>query len=75
MLSTQLHRLKPAQIQELAGTMLEASIGHAGGGHWQETFRRAKQRKVGLMRRIYDLLQTATAEEIEGMTKALTGDE
>lgn len=41
------------------------SLAYETNGDWREIIRRAKQRKVGLLRRVYDLLQTATREEIE----------
>lgn len=70
-LATQIYKLKPKQIKQLADTMLNASIVYQTGGNWREIIRRAKQRKVGLLRRIYDMLQHATQDEFDIMAASL----
>jgi hypothetical protein len=51
--------------------MLDTSIAFETDGDWREIIRRAKQRKVGLLLRIYELLLTATREEIDAMARSL----
>ncbi len=52
--------------------MLNASIAFETGGNYREVFRRAKQRKIGVLRRIYELLENASYEEIENLSKSLS---
>ena len=70
-LTSQLKNLSPQQIKSLSDTMLNASIAFETGGNYREIFRRAKQRKIGLMRRIYELLEQAPYEDIENLSKSL----
>lgn len=69
-LTNQLKNLSPAQIKSLSDTMLAASIAFESGGHYREIFRRAKFQRIGLMRRIYELLEHASYQEIENLSKA-----
>ena len=52
--------------------MLNASIAFEAGGNYKEIFRRARNRSIGLMKRIYELLLNATQEEIENLSRNLT---
>jgi hypothetical protein len=70
-LTNQLHNLNPKQLKHLSATMLDTSIAFETDGDWREIIRRAKQRKVGLLLRIYELLLTATREEIDAMARSL----
>ena len=70
-LTNQLNNLNAAQLKSLSNTMLSAGIAHENDKNPREIFRRAKYRHVGLMHRIYELLQHASHDEIEAMTKSL----
>ncbi|WP_347987711.1 hypothetical protein [Methylomonas sp. AM2-LC] len=70
-LTSQLKNLSPQQIKSLSDTMLNASIAFETGGNYREVFRRAKQRRIGLMRRIYELLEQAPYQDIENLSKVL----
>ena len=71
-LTNQLKNLSPEQIKSLSDTMLNASIAFETGGNYKEIFRRARNRSIGLMKRIYELLLNATQEEIENLSRNLT---
>jgi hypothetical protein len=64
MLSNQLKALKTAQILELHDVLVTACTAAELDGDWREVFRRAKNRKVGRMRRIYELLYNADKADI-----------
>jgi len=60
-------RLKPDQVKELADTMYDACIAMEAGGCYTEVFRRAKHRRVGCMRKMYERLEKATPKQLERM--------
>lgn len=67
-------RLKPEQVKELVDVMLDACIvAESGGGH-KETFRRAKNRRVGTMRKMYARMETATPAQIDRVADRLLED-
>lgn len=72
MLTTQIKDLKRSQLHELHSTMLDACTAAELGGDWREIFRRAKHRKVGRLRRIYELLQSADRQDMASMAWTLT---
>jgi len=71
-LASQLPNLNETQLKSLADTMLNAGIAFENGGDHKEIFRRARIRHIGLMRRIYTLLEHASRDEIDVMAKKLT---
>lgn len=64
-------RLKPHQVQEIHAIMVEGCIAAALGEDYQEIFRRAKQRKVGSMRKMLERMQNATPKQLERMADHL----
>ena len=64
-------RLKPEQVKELADTMHTAAIAMEVGGNYQEVFRRAKQRRVGCMRKMYERMEKATPKQLSRMADHL----
>jgi hypothetical protein len=64
-------RLKPDQVKELADTMYEACVAMELGGSYKEVFRRAKHRKVGSMRKMYERMEKATPRQISSMADHL----
>lgn len=70
-LQTAILRLKPEQVQELADIMYDACIAMEAGGCYTEVFRRAKHRKVGSMRKMYERLEKATPKQISRMADHL----
>ena len=68
-LSNQVKSLNTTQFKSLNDTLLDASIAYEGGGNYREIFRRAKLRRVGLLRKIYGMLEQAPCEEIEIISK------
>ena len=63
--------LKPQQIRELYGVMLDAAVAHEITGCHRDVFRRAKYRKVGALRRVYETLEHASYKQIEAMSRSL----
>jgi len=55
-LTSQLPKLTTEQLKSLADAMLDASLAYESGQNWRPILLRARSRKVGLMRRIYDML-------------------
>lgn len=51
-----------------------AAMAYYNGKDYKEIFRCEKHQSVGLEKKIYELLQTATEEEINDMTAALIGE-
>ncbi|WP_367154694.1 hypothetical protein [Methylomonas sp. HYX-M1] len=68
-LTSQLPHLNATQLRSLSSTLLNASLAHENGGNPREIFRRAKYRHIGLMQRIYELLQHASHAEIDQLSK------
>lgn len=57
--------LKPDKVKEFASVLYEACLAMEAGGDYHEVFRRAKQRKVGALRRLYERLEHSTKGELE----------
>lgn len=57
--------LKPEKVKEFASTLYEACLAMEAGGDYHEVFRRAKQRKVGALRRLYQRMEHSTRGELE----------
>ena len=57
--------LKPDRVREFASVLYEACLAMEAGGNYHEVFRRAKQRKVGALRRLYERLERTTKSELE----------
>lgn len=70
-LARQIPNLSTEQLKAVHACLVEAGIAYEAGGNWREIFRRAKQRKVGLVRRIYELMEKADRHGIDRMTQAL----
>lgn len=71
-LTTQVFQLKPHEVKEACGVMLDASIAMENGGKWREIFRQAKHKHAaGRLRRIYALLEKAEPNDIEQMAASL----
>lgn len=58
-LTNQIANLSDAQLHDLHNALLDACTAMEMGGNWREVFRRARYRRVGRMRRIYELLYNA----------------
>jgi hypothetical protein len=63
-LTEQIANLNDVQIHSLHNTLLDACTAMELDGNWREIFRRAKNRHVGLMKRIYELLHQAQPDDI-----------
>lgn len=74
MLSTQTRQLTHDQVKEVKNVLLEACTAMELGGDWREVFRRARNRRVGRMRRIYDMLYEADIKAIDMAAQTLTED-
>ena len=61
-------RLKVEQVREVADVIYDACIAVEAGGTYTEVFRRAKQRKVGSMRKIYERLEKTTPSQMKRIT-------
>lgn len=70
-LTSQLKNLNDKQLKSMCDTMLTASIAFENGGNYREIFRRAKQGRIGLVRRIYESLEQAEPKEIEALASSL----
>ena len=70
-LTNQLKDLDAMQIKSLNSTILDASIAYEAGGNYREIFRRAKCRRVGLMRSIFEMLEQVPEAEIENLSRSL----
>ena len=70
-LTSQITELNDVQLHSLHNTMLDACTALELGGDWREIFRRAKNRHVGRMHRIYDLLYHAKSHEIDRAARHL----
>lgn len=57
--------LKPDKVRAFASVLYEACLAMEAGGDYHEVFRRAKQRKVGALRRLYERLERSTKGELE----------
>jgi hypothetical protein len=71
-LANQICQLSEKQLMEVYGVMLEAGITNEFCGNYREIFRRAKHRRVGRMRRIYETLEQAAPDDIKAVSQALT---
>jgi len=71
-LTSQLPQLNDSQLKSLCDTLLTAAMVYENDGNYREIFRRAKYRHLGLMRRIYELLQHATRDEIDALSNSLS---
>jgi hypothetical protein len=71
-LTEQIANLNDVQIHSLHNTLLDACTAMELGGNWREVFRRAKQRHIGLMKRIYELLHQAQPDDIDRAANHLT---
>ena len=67
-------RLKPEQVKELAETMYDACIAMEVSGCYKEVFRRAKHRRVGCMRKMYERMEKATPKQLSRMADHLLED-
>jgi hypothetical protein len=70
-LANQFKNLSRTQFKCLSLAVLDASIAYEGGGNYREIFRRAKLRRNGLMRQVFESLENAPQEEIECLSKSL----
>lgn len=71
-LTSQVFQLKPHEVKEACGVMLDASLALENKGNWREIFRQAKHKHfAGRLRRIYALLEKAKPEDIEQMAASL----
>ena len=70
-LSSQLKSLNATQIKSLSDSMAYASMACESCGSHAEIFRRGKHRRVGQMRQIYEMLEHASPEEMENLSKSL----
>ena len=70
-LVTLIPKLNANQLSELHEVMTNASLAYELGGNFKEIFRRAKHRKIGRMRRIYQRLENCDIKQIEAMSKSL----
>lgn len=70
-LITVIQRLNTAQLKELHQILTESAIAYEFGGNATEIFRRAKHRKVGLMRRVYERLEQCDNKQLEALSKSL----
>ncbi len=71
-LASQVMQLSRQQLHEMYNAMLDGGIAHEFSGDYQMIFRRMKNRRIGRMRRMYELLEHATPEEIRAVARALT---
>lgn len=71
-LTKQLPKLADTQIHELHNRLLDACTAMELGGNWREVFRRARHRRTGIMRRLYELLYNADRADIDRAAKHLT---
>jgi hypothetical protein len=69
-----IRRLTPAQLKELASSMLDAGIAMENGRSYQEAFLVAKKRHKGAMRKMYKRLAKSTPRQIENMAQNLEND-
>jgi len=70
-LASHIENLNATQLKSLSDTIANAGIAVENGGSYREIFRRGKLRRVGLTRRIYEMLEHASLEEIENLTKSM----
>ena len=68
-------KLNDTQVRSLNDTLLNAGIAFENGVDYCEFFRRAKYRHIGLLQRIYKMLEKATPENIETSSKSLVGED
>jgi len=71
MLALQVKKLPVPKLLQLKTTLIEASIAFEAGGHPKEVFRRAKHRQIGLLRRIYEMLETADSNNLAEISKIM----
>ena len=71
MLVTQIKNLPSNKLLQLKETLVEAGIAFEAGGNPKEVFRRAKHKHIGLMRRIYERLETADNKSMSAMSEAM----
>ena len=71
MLITQIKNLPLNKLLQLKETLVEAGIAFEAGGNPKEVFRRAKHKHIGLMRRIYERLETADDNSMSAMSEAM----
>lgn len=65
MLTNKLKLLKPHQVNELHSVMTEASIAFEMGASAADVFKKAKHRKVGALRCIYERLEKLNKYELD----------
>jgi len=71
MLLSKLKVLKPHQVKELHATMTEASVAFDLGGSANDIFKKAKHRKVGAIRAVYENLETLKKEDLDKIAKTM----
>jgi hypothetical protein len=71
-LAHQILKLPAPKVAELHSVMTEAALVAYSGGDHAAVFRRAKNRKVGMQRRVLALLETTTIAQVENMAAILT---
>jgi hypothetical protein len=72
MLLSKLKVLKPHQVKELHATMTEASVVFELGGSANDVFKKAKHRKVGAIRAIYESLEKLKKEDLDKVSKNMS---
>lgn len=71
-LTDRLNLLKRGQVQELHNVLVEAGIAHSLTGKHRDVFKRAKQRKVGALRAIYEQLETIPPSALPEIIRIVT---
>ena len=70
-LSDQISILSTDKLKRVKDTMAEAGIAIEIGGNWKMIFKRAKNRRTGLERKIYELLENSDAETVRNALEAI----
>ena len=71
-LTEKVARLTPAQVKELHDVLVEAGLAYELTGQYADVFRRAKYRKVGMQRSIYQQLETIPAHTLPTIIAIIT---
>lgn len=69
MLAQQIAQLKPEKIKHICNVIAEASIASevTGASNARRIFRQAKNRSLGVEKRVYALLESANKDQLERM--------
>jgi len=72
-LESKIKLLNHAQVYELHDRLVEAGISYELTGKFKDVFRRAKYRKVGAERKVYEYLEAIPAKALPEIINIVTG--